>query len=110
MCQCVHQRKIINNNTFGKCYDIIGNTTAQVFLSTDTGIHILNLNTLTTNVSGIVNGEWSTMFRLNDGKFGAISRNFNTTVEEGNTLYKDSVGIMYGATFNTIKNVFPNNK
>lgn len=103
-------RKIINNNTFGKCYDIIGNTAAQVFLSTDTGIHILNLNTLTTNVSGIVNGEWSTMFRLNDGKFGAISRNFNTTVEEGNTLYKDSVGIMYGATFNTIKNVFPNNK
>lgn len=103
-------RKIINNNTFAKCYDIIGNTATQVFLSTDTGIHILNLNTLSITISGVVNGEWSTMFRLNDGKFGAISRYFNTTIEEGNTLYKDSVGIMYGATFNTIKNVFPNNK
>lgn len=103
-------RKIINNNTFAKCYDIIGNTATQVFLSTDTGIHILNLNTLTISISGVVNGEWATMFRLNDGKFGAISRYFNTTIEEGNTLYKDSVGIMYGATFNTIKNVFPNNK
>lgn len=103
-------RKIINNNTFAKCYDIIGNSATQIFLSTDTGIHILNLNTLTITISGIVNGEWSTMFLLNDGKFGAISRYFNTTIEEGNTLYKDSVGIMYGATFNTIKNVFPNNK
>lgn len=103
-------RKIMNNNAFAKCYDIIGNTAAQVFLSTDTGIHVLNLETLTINISGIVNGEWSTMFRLNDGKFGAISRLFNTTIEEGSTLYKDSVGIMYGATFNTIKNVFPNNK
>ena len=111
-----YTERLPTDNLFNVCYDALVKG-SLVFLATDQGIYSINTSNFSVQnamnrentQTGVVGGEWSTLFETTDKKYIiALRKDFTTSVLNGRISYGESVAVYANNVFNVIRVVFNN--
>ena len=111
-----YTERLPTDNLFDVCYDALAKD-SLVFLATNKGIFTINVNNFSIQnamnrenaQTGVIGGEWSTLFETTDKKYIiALRKDFSTSVVNGRISYGESVAVYANNTFNVIRVTFGN--
>lgn len=111
-----YTERLPTDNLFDVCYDALTKD-SLVFLATNKGIFTINVNNFSIQnamnrenaQTGVIGGEWSTLFETTDKKYIiALRKDFSTSVVNGRISYGESVAVYANNTFNVIRVTFGN--